>query len=192
MDPVYIHDHVERSLENLPSQHRGKPRLEGVLSLFARQVQEVEDTAWAILQGRLLEQAVGEQLDQWGALLAVPRQGLIDGLYRNLLRAWLLILRSNGEPGRLAQIVALLTGRARVRYIPRAPAGASWFVYTDALIEAARSQLLKTYLERAIPAGVQIWTVTRVPSRYFGFADDPQAAGWGEAVWAEDIYHDTP
>lgn len=94
--PTLAHEtaHVATGLARLARQFR-KPVIQAVLSAYLAEVQAIEDAFWAlIILG--IDNAQGAHLDQLGALLGEPRQGLGDLAYRNLVRARAVSNRSRG------------------------------------------------------------------------------------------------
>ncbi len=67
--PRYIFDHEDRAVSDLVSALR-RPILRAIVRAFGAQVQELEDAASACISDRLLDVAVGAQLDAWGAVVA--------------------------------------------------------------------------------------------------------------------------
>lgn len=89
--------HCAEGKKLLLSQFRGKPRIEGVLCALLDAVQDWEDVVLQVYMGRWIDVAEGIQLDQLGDLIDLARAGWPDETYRMLLRAQILVLRSDGE-----------------------------------------------------------------------------------------------
>ena len=161
------------------------------LSLFAAvsgagsALQDLEDTAFSLWQQRSdLSLAVGRQLDQWGGVVRLPREGWTDTQYRARILVWLQVLRSTGTPDELIRIASDLTSQAiaDVTYWETPPAsyslqfaGAVYGSDPDLAIDAAK------YLARADPSGVGIGQIISLPATPFLFGS-VGANGFSDAV----------
>lgn len=125
-DPVEIFDHVGRGLANFTSKFRGpdgvSPNLKLLAEVMLEEVQIVEELMFSLIGARLLDTAVGAQLDQYGAVVGCPRDGLTDDDYRAFIAAQILTNQAEGEIWRILQIVRLITRADSVRYSPTYPA----------------------------------------------------------------------
>lgn len=98
--------HVEDALARLAQQLKGKPGVEGLLSAFVQQVQELEDAVFSILDTSGIETAYGAQLDRLGAIVGQPRGGDNDTDYRAAIKTRILI---NGSSGTIEELIAITT-----------------------------------------------------------------------------------
>lgn len=185
--PEHIFDHIERALDNLVTPLFDKPVITAIVKAVASEVQELEDAAWSCIAERLLDTASGVQLDQWGEVLGEPRLGLNDIEYRAFLAARILSNLSEGEPDRLARILSILVGGAAARYVPHYPAGMMFEYVTDEPTSEKRRARINAQMEAVAPAGVEVDYITEASSGYFGFADNPDALGFGDGLFAEII-----
>jgi 3-methyladenine DNA glycosylase/8-oxoguanine DNA glycosylase len=103
-----ITDHADAGVKLLARQFRGKPLIEALLRSWLDQVQEAEDAFWALLVNTTLETAVGDALDQIGALLGKLRGTLDDDAYRAVLRAIVRARMSSGTAADIQAVVVLL------------------------------------------------------------------------------------
>lgn len=104
----WIEDHGELGVGLLIWQFREKPRLEAMLRALLVGAQVTEDVVWQVLTERSLDTAVGVQLDRIGDLVDFPRAGFEDDAYRALLRAQVLVLKSQGRWSDLAAILEVV------------------------------------------------------------------------------------
>lgn len=105
---AWIESHCDEGLALLLSQFRGKPRIEALLCKLLDGVQDVEDVGWQLLTERWLATAIGAQLDRLGKIVDLARHGWDDETYRALLRAQILVLRSEGTwPSVSAVLIAI-------------------------------------------------------------------------------------
>lgn len=104
----HITDHVAQALSRLAQQYRGKPRLAGMVAVLGKQVQEIEDMLFSILD-ETVDLAVGAQLDVLGRIVGEERLGDGDDDYRLRIKAGILLNVSSGAPEELLAIFRLLT-----------------------------------------------------------------------------------
>jgi hypothetical protein len=190
-DPVEIGDHVDRALANFTSKFRGadgeiSPLLKALVEVVVGEVQTVEELMFSLIGARYLGSASGAQLDQYGSVVGSPRDGLSDAEYRGFIAAQILINQSEGEIPRIIQIAALITGAVSVYYIPDYPAAFTLqYNVSQYLSDGTRDRVYQSLLA-ATPSGVGF---NLVEARFdaFGFADDPEALGFGLGEWAENI-----
>ncbi len=121
---------------------------------LAKQVQDLENTIFAVLNGRTIDGAVGVQLDGLGALVGETRKGRTDALYRIRIKARIRLNLSCGTPEQILEIVTLLlpTGSqapAIAEYFP-----ASFIVTSFAALTLADAQEISAIIKLAKPAGV--------------------------------------
>lgn len=109
MIPVYDSTHKEEALALLTDQFKQKPVIEGILTVLSLEIQELEDTFRDILTKRILDDAVGDQLDQIGAIVGAARLGRSDTDYRATVRLQIRINRSQGKSEDMIQVLALMT-----------------------------------------------------------------------------------
>ena len=105
--------HISEALARLLEQFKGKPIIAALLSSYIDQVQDLEIAVYDLFSERLLETAIGDQLDQLGRLVNQPRIG-DDDYYRKLIKARIAINRSNGQIEEMLNIFVLVWGDAFV------------------------------------------------------------------------------
>jgi hypothetical protein len=91
-------DHTAEAIARLLQQFQGKPYIEGLITSLTDRVQELENVMFEIVDGFLLDTAVGEQLDVLGRIVNQPRAGRDDTTYRLWLKARILVNRGSGLP----------------------------------------------------------------------------------------------
>lgn len=183
-DPTYIPDHYARALANLTSELADKPNLEALLEVLMGEVQQLEDTAYALVLQRRVELAAGAALDRLGAIVGERRDGLADADYRRFIQARIETNIGEGEIPRLLSVVATITGSEDVLYVPRHPAAYTLYYVVEDLYPIGVQARIAAQIGELTPAGVG-YRVVEAADGYFGFADDPSADGFGEGVWAE-------
>lgn len=177
--------HCAEGKKLLLSQFRGKPRLEGILCALLDGVQDWEDAALQVYMGRWLDCAVGIQLDQLGDLIDLARAGWPDETYRMLLRAQILVLRSDGEWPDIFGVLAAI-GYTAVHGVD-VKIAAMRIVFAEPFNEDIGARDTFGLLERTRTGGVRlsmIFPVDAAPA--FELADTTPATdldrGFGDAV----------
>jgi len=114
-----ITTHVADALLLPLGSYRGKPRFEALLSSYVKEVQKLEDATWTVILGRLLDDAVGVQLDALGRLVGRDRAGMDDDTYRLWLNVQIRINISEGHPDDIIRVVSLVEDEFRfLEYFP--------------------------------------------------------------------------
>lgn len=184
-DPVLITDHVRRAKSHLTSDFR-RPTIEALTAAFVESVQELEVVFYQLIVARFVDSAVGAALDQLGALVGERRDGLNDVDYRRFVRARITSNGAEAEIPRLLSVLRTITGAFSVHYMPEYPAGYRVaYVVPEFLSAGIRARIAET-VERMTTSGVG-FDIVEAESGYFGFADDPDALGFDEGVFAEEI-----
>lgn len=83
------------------------PEIRGLIKPWLEQWQKLEDAAWEVVTLRYLDTAEGAQLDMLGVLLGAPRGNLTAEQFKVRLRAQVIILRAEGVPPQLEQLLVL-------------------------------------------------------------------------------------
>lgn len=104
---VHKTDHVQEGKARLISQYVDKPRIVTLLGIYLKQIQDLEDAGWSILEGYDLNNATNAQLKVLGRIVGAEPADLNDENFRTLIRARIKALRSNGKPNELIAILAL-------------------------------------------------------------------------------------
>jgi hypothetical protein len=177
---AHTHDmaHTAEGLGLLISALRGKPVMGALLTTWLDQVQEVEDALW-ILYGLGIDDSSDHALDQIGVVLGHPRpDSLSDALYRRVLHAVVIALRSSGTgPDLLAAMRALL-GSYAFTMIEAYPATVL-FEPTAAPDLAALTML--GVLRRVRSGGVGLQLVDVPSGDTFGFSADAEVSSTDSA-----------
>lgn len=172
----HTHDaaHVEEGLALLVQALRGKPVIEALLSTWLDQAQEVEDALWS-LYGLGIDNSSDAALDQLGVVLGHQRpDGLSDSLYRRVLHAVVIALRSSGTGPDLLAAMHALVGSWDFTLEEVYPA--------TVLLEPTDAPDVPTLtmlgvLRRVRSAGVGLQLVDVPTGDTFNFSDDPEISG---------------
>lgn len=177
---------LSRALGRLLWQWRNLPtdtNMQRLVSVSVGQLEPLADALVALVEERTIDTAVGAQLDQWGTVLALPRDGRTDDAYRIALRARLAVYMSNGTPENLITITRLLVGDVVVELLERP--FASVYIQWEAGTPTPDDErpTVQAQLQASAPAGVEVVAVEAVPG-FFGFESDPLALGFDEGELA--------
>lgn len=176
----FISDHVQRAVDRLITQYKGKEKTEGLISSFVQGLQEIENVANDFANKRSIFDAEGIELDRWGTLLDEPRFGLNDGSYRIQLIAKVSQNLSEGTAEDLISMFKSLTRASYIIYSEIYPAEVSiTAVDVDLLGDAAR---IRQVLNLAKAAGVKITSAIVTAANVFSFDGDtdPNSLGFGD------------
>lgn len=110
-----ISDHIARAEARLLEQYKQSERIRGIISDITIQVQQIEDMLFDVLDGRTIDTAIGQQLDNLGKILGLNRvPGQSDEEYRTLLKAQIIVNVSNGEPSQVINFFKILTNAMQI------------------------------------------------------------------------------
>lgn len=179
-----VTSHVEDGLDLFLEQFKNRPRFAGWLKSYLRQVQLLDDAIYDVIVARLIDRAVGAQLDQIGRLVGERRKDRDDPTYRIFIRARILINRSNGTTPELLAILALVT-ETHFTFAEYQPA--TWGIEFDEEPEYD-PLLLYTMLHQAKAGGVNLHFVSPTTTEDMQFrwssvgdVNDPDQ-GYGDAA----------
>jgi hypothetical protein len=116
-DIATITNHIQLALDRSLTQYKGKPKHEAFIEAFSQQVQDLEDAVFFMVDARVIDNAVGVQLDKMGEIVGLTRQGADDDFYRVLLYVKIGQNTSQGNPEKVTNIYKLLTGATLAHYI---------------------------------------------------------------------------
>ncbi|MDB4311870.1 DUF2612 domain-containing protein [bacterium] len=108
---IVAKDNVTESAQsNLLYQFKDLPNINKMVKVFAEEVQEIENEVIKLTTLRTLEEATGQQLDDIGEVLGVPRVAAEDEVYRNLLKIRNARQTSSGHADGVIESLRLFTG----------------------------------------------------------------------------------
>lgn len=143
-----IETHVDDARGRFTSQYAEAELLKGLSDLWAERIQALEDAAWSVLTERWLDVAVGQQLDELGAVVGEPRLSRDDSEYRDAIGVRVSINQSGGEPERIIEFLTRIAGADQVIYKEIYPAKIEVYVRG----EVTQQNALRT--RALVPAGV--------------------------------------
>lgn len=149
--------HIAEGLSRILEQYKGAPKFKVLLTSFLKEVQVCEDALWGVYLGRMLDNAVGEQLDVIGRRVGEERKGRNDTLYRVWLRIRVMINRSFGRARDIQRILLAATALP-FRYVEPSSYGPAafeiWFDDAFVLTDMATPNLYRDAVRQARAAGV--------------------------------------
>jgi hypothetical protein len=187
---IEIMDHVEEGLARLIYQYSNATNLQSLLTSFILQVQVIENVLTDMNNLRYLGQASGQQLDNIGEIVGIPRPiGTSDAAYFLEILGQIKINISQGQPEQIIQVFLLFTGVTQVRLFEEFPA--------EVLVESTYNPPDQTTLNNLLdvlgqtsPAGVRInglvvydatspfaYRVNVAPGAGYGTVSDPTVGG---------------
>lgn len=103
---THVTDHEEQALARLVLQYADKTNVRALVGVGGASVQTAEDVLWQLYSQRLLEDAVGAQLDNLGAVVGQAREASTDDQYRARIRGRILANRSSNSTETMIAIAA--------------------------------------------------------------------------------------
>lgn len=153
---AWIASHCEDGKSLLLWQFQDKPRLEALLCALLRTgVQDLDDAAWQVLTESWLDTAVGVQLDRIGEIVDLGRRGWQDEVYRTMLQAQVLVLRSSGSWPELLGILEVIGVTLALTEAHEHPPAAGRIVLGEPFGIAIGADEAFELIDRARPAAVR-------------------------------------
>lgn len=174
-----INNHVEDAESNLLQQYREATKLKALLSALNIQVQNIEDALFSLFEGRWIENATGQVLDDFGEIIGQERQGFDDTFYRVLLYVKMGENISQGETERVIDVYKIITQATIVQMREIFPAGVE--LMSDGTINPITAEFIWAQLQRVRAAGVRIDKIGHFDNvKPFGFLGAPNAQGFDQ------------
>ena len=159
-------------------QFQDKTYIEGLVTSFTDQLQDIEDVIFDVRADRWIDTASGTQLDNLGAIVGAERGGRSDADYKNLIIAKIGRNTSKGRATDIFTIFNLLTSSDRCYLVQLFPAAIG--IYADHDITSLNTDDIKDFLELALAAGVSLDEVGYyLEDEAFGYDGDPANLGYG-------------
>ena len=156
----YQSDHETAMLDELLAWLRTKPKIRALIEGQADQVQELEEDLRELRVERVLDTAIGAQLDQYGRIVGEQRGSLSDADYLKFIEARILTNTSQGDADRLLDILRIiggpLTAGTDTEYTPAYPAGLILSFIRDAPLAADIATRVYEQMYSVLPAGVDM------------------------------------
>ena len=185
-----ITTHVQDAVARLITQYKNSPNIIGVITVFAQQIQVIENALINMNILRYLNGASGVQLDNIGSIVGIARTtGQTDAQYINDIFAQIKINTSDGQPEQVIQTFQLFTGTAQVRlfeffpgevlieseyYPPDIPTVNSLFAILDEVLAAGVAAVGVVCYDSVAPFA---YRVSDSPGVGYGTNKDPLVGG---------------
>lgn len=104
---TYKSTHVTEALDRLVEQFKHETNMQGVVTSFVNQIQDLEDSGWELFTERSLTTAIGAQLDGVGSIVGEDRENRSDDEYRLAIRVRILRNLSESTPEDILEIFNL-------------------------------------------------------------------------------------
>jgi len=138
---------------------QGKENIEFFLDALVGPIQDLEDAAYDVLLGYLIDTSVGAQLTTLGTIVKQPRDGVTnDELYRRYVRAKVAVLNSNGTYPDLIAVTQLVLGETTTVVVMQNSGNATVLVDLGTVTgtAAAVAEILIAFLRKAVAVTVRL------------------------------------
>lgn len=179
MSEVYQPDHALAGVEELTSQHRDKELIRAFVTGLGHTLQRLEDDVLALRTERLLDSAIGVQLDYYGRLVGQSRDGDLDDDYRVAIQGRALVNSCTGKPDELLGILQVAPDCVERHYTPLAP-GYLLTLRCEAFLTTTLRSRLREFLTLASPSGKPFEVVEMHPTTPFRF--DTAGSGFDAGI----------
>ena len=193
-----ITDHQQQAEDRLTAKLGDKPNVLAVLDAYVEQVQDLEDDIYQNLNDRMFDPdaslvpplvpAANAQLDQYGKLVGLARNGLSDDDYRAAIRTQLLANRSSGTIDNLLTVVSRYLAVDVVLFSQLQPAQFQLFYALPGGTSTTQRAQLAVLLPQVAPAGVG-WDVVEYPGNLDTvFRFDTPGQGYDQGEYAGYLF----
>lgn len=173
-----ILDHDAQAKARLITQYQESENIKKIIGIYAKQIQQIEDQLFKLLQDRSLDGSIGYQLDRLGVILDEPRVGLSDDDYRLLLKAKVAQNVSEGTIEDVIGIFRMLLRPDKIIYNEIYPAGFQLTAIGSTLPLTSTQRIIEA-INRSRSAGVKFHNLIVANGNLFSFLDDPDPDGRG-------------
>lgn len=162
----HLSDFLEQGADQLLEQFRDKPRLLAYLNAVLRPIQKFEDDVWAVILSRLIDDAIGVQLDILGKIVGEPRGSHVDDeIYRLFIRARIAINHTHGHADDVIGVLRLVEA-AEFSFSEYYPAT---ILIEYVAVTAAPATVLFELANEARAAGVALLLTYGTQTDFFSF-----------------------
>lgn len=174
-----IENHIEQARDRIISQYKDAPNLTAILDAFVKQVQDLEDASHSLFEGRWIDNAEGQVLDDFGTIVGQERLGFDDDFYRILLYAKIGENISQGETVRVVDVYKIITRADRAELQEHFPGG--MIILSNGEINPITANFILERLQRVVGAGIRVDRIGQFSkTNPFGFAGAPGAQGFSD------------
>lgn len=154
---VTLRNHTTEAYDRLLQQFKDKPNTAALLALFTARYDGLEAVFYALLVERTIYAAVGAQLDQIGAIVGQPRQGLDDDTYRRYILARVAANSSDGLVEDLIAVTRLvLNDSTQTLQVVTTGIATTIVRVTGGRVEWATAAVIAELLRSSVEGGVRM------------------------------------
>lgn len=172
-----INNHIEQAEDRLIEQYKQAEKLKSILQSFNRETQDLEDAIHELFEGRWIDNASGQLLDDFGTIIGQDRLGFDDAFYKILLFVKLGQNISQGETERVIDIYKIITRATIAQLQEHYPAGMT--LLSNGTINPITAEFIYNQLQAVTGAGIRIDRIGEFSEEPFGFVGAPTALGFG-------------
>ena len=169
------------SLSQLIDQFKDATNLNSLVTLVVKDNEDFEDSTFAMHSSASIATAVGAQLDVIGELLATPRLGRLDNVYRPRLYAAVVQFTSSGRWEQIVEGFRLLTGARSTQGGEIFPAGIDLTAVGAENLSTIDLNEISAALKQMKAAGILLNAALVIADPPFVFGGDPDPLGQGFA-----------
>lgn len=175
-------EHVAQALGHLVSQFREATQLRELVSIYMRQVQEIENLLVSLCEQIDIDAATGPALNALGAVVDEQRNNRSDANYRLAIKAKILLIRSQATHEDVLGLVEALVPSLPLQLFSYFPA--AFEVLVDGAVDPTTIDvnLIARFIREGSAAGVGA-NVILGASPVFKF--DTAGQGFDEGTYAE-------
>lgn len=187
-DPQHVETITHRtnvlanSNDYLIDQFKGKRVIKALIDAVALEVQALEDASFSVLEGRLLNQAEGVQLDLIGQEMGVQRFSTEDDVYKVLIGIRREVRAGAGTYGQIYDKLFRVTGDTSITVTTNRQRR------VDVVITARCLSATASYvdLSNLFPVNTSTSIIVKGPLPSFGFAGNDTTSGFKSTIQASD------
>jgi len=186
--PTKITNHVELVIGNLLWQFRNSPKLVELVSIFATEIQDLENLYNNLFEKRYLDNAAGVQLDLYGKIVGWSRQGFDDDDFRRLIKVAIVINQTDAQIDEITYIIAELidAGSTPIRYVQRGRAHYSLDWIVDPPTDPDWLRTIEVVMEKITGSGISWDTVEGTDETNPVFRFDTVGSGYDLGGYAQN------
>jgi len=176
-----ITNHLSQAIDRIAEQYKDSPKFVSLITSIANQTQEIEDVFFTLYDGRWVDTAIGQTLDDFGTIVGQERLGYDDDFYRILLYVKIVQNYSEGETETIINAYKLITQATSVYLEEYYPSGV--YLMSDGQINLNVQKFVFEKLQEIVSAGVRIDFIGLFDTvSPFGFEQDPSANGFDDGT----------
>ena len=171
-----ITDHTQKAKDRLPDQFNGAVNLQGLIEIYSRIYQDLENVNYELLTKRSLSVATGKQLDNLGTILDTNRiTGESDTEYRSRLYSATSQLEKSGEVETIIEIYNLLIGSTVSHFHDLYPASFQITAFTDTdPNDSEQDQYARNAINNAKAGGIETILIISPETNGFVLCDSSE------------------